>query len=263
MAANASSRSRTTPARCETSDPLDIWTRVEPGVRKPRFTRDEIAAVAIHIADAEGFAAVSMRRIATELDAGTMTLYHYIRTKDELLALVFDTLMAELVVPPGELPKQWRQAMTAIAHRSKSMLERHPWVLDIADDPALGPNSVRHFDQSLEAVSSLDAEIDDLLDVITVIDEYVFGYCIHQRTHFEPEGEGPPSHEVQQYVQDLAVSGDYPQLVRLLERHGSDRAWAMINEHARNTARFDRNLSRILDGFEVEFDRCRDSRPTP
>jgi AcrR family transcriptional regulator len=45
------------------------------------------AAAALAIADAEGFDAVSMRRVATELGAGTMTLYHYVRTKDDLVAL--------------------------------------------------------------------------------------------------------------------------------------------------------------------------------
>ena len=73
-----------------------VWTRTEPTGRQPRFTRDQIAAAAIRIADAEGADALSMRRIASELDAGTMTLYHYIRTKDELLALVGDAIMGEM-----------------------------------------------------------------------------------------------------------------------------------------------------------------------
>ena len=45
---------------------------------------------------------MSMRRIAAELDAGTMTLYHYVRTKDELLTLVVDAVMGEVVIPPDE-----------------------------------------------------------------------------------------------------------------------------------------------------------------
>ena len=40
---------------------------------------------------------MSMRRLAAELDAGTMTLYHYVRTKDELLTLVVDAVMGEVV----------------------------------------------------------------------------------------------------------------------------------------------------------------------
>src|ERR1700709_773753 len=54
-------------------DVLDLWTRQSPGARRPRFPRDEIAQAALRIADAEGFDALSMRRLATELDAGTMT----------------------------------------------------------------------------------------------------------------------------------------------------------------------------------------------
>src|SRR5882724_9762989 len=34
---------------------LDVWTRVEPAARRPRFTREEIAVSAMRIADAEGF----------------------------------------------------------------------------------------------------------------------------------------------------------------------------------------------------------------
>ena len=81
---------------------IDVWTRAERSSRKPRFNRDDIAAAAIRIADTEGFEAVSMRRLAAELDAGTMSLYHYVRTKDELLTLVVDALLAEVVLPPDQ-----------------------------------------------------------------------------------------------------------------------------------------------------------------
>ena len=76
------------------SESLEVWTRPERGRRRPRYTRDEIAAAAIRVADAEGFDELSMRRLASELGAGTMTLYHYVRTKDELLALVHDAVMS-------------------------------------------------------------------------------------------------------------------------------------------------------------------------
>ena len=92
-------------------DAVDVWIRAEPGSRRPRFSREEIAAAAVRIADAEGFEAVSMRRIAAELDAGTMTLYHYVRTKDELLALVTDAVMGEVRARPTTCPTDWREAM--------------------------------------------------------------------------------------------------------------------------------------------------------
>lgn len=45
-----------------------------------KLSREQIAAAALAIADAQGFEAVSMRKIATILGAGTMSLYHYVRT---------------------------------------------------------------------------------------------------------------------------------------------------------------------------------------
>ena len=88
-----------------------IWDRPEPGSRRPRHTREQIAAAALAIADREGFEAVSMRRVAAEVGAGTMTLYHYVRTKDDLIDLMDDAIMGEVLIPDGELPATWREAM--------------------------------------------------------------------------------------------------------------------------------------------------------
>src|SRR5262249_50011294 len=96
-----------------------IWSRPEPGERRPRFSRQQIAATALAIADAEGFEALSMRRIAAELGAGTMTLYHYVRNKEELVALMDDAHMAESLVPEAERPEDWRKALTGICGRDR------------------------------------------------------------------------------------------------------------------------------------------------
>ncbi|HEY5014928.1 MAG TPA: TetR/AcrR family transcriptional regulator, partial [Acidimicrobiia bacterium] len=233
-------------------DALDVWTRVEPGRRRSRFTRAEIATVALEIADAEGLEAVSMRRIATELGAGTMTLYHYVRTKDELLALLTDAVMGEVVVPPDQpLPDDWREAISTIARRSRDGLRKHPWILDIADDPAIGPNSVRHFDQSMQAVASLPGTLTDKLDAMTAVDEYVFGFCIHERNDFHDSSELDGGNHMLEYVKELVATGDYPELAKMAEDHdGLDSLWAQSQAHAADESRFDRNLARLLDGIE-------------
>src|SRR5262245_48895505 len=63
----AAARGRSRRARGGEDQP--IWSRPEPGERRPAYTREQIAETAIAIADAEGFEAVSMRRIASELGA--------------------------------------------------------------------------------------------------------------------------------------------------------------------------------------------------
>ena len=231
-------------------DAVDVWIRAEPGSRRPRLSREQIAAVAVRIADAEGIDAVSMRRIATELEAGTMTLYHYVRTKDELLALVTDAVMHELVLT-DPLPGAWRDAMRVIAHRTRDTLTRHPWMLDIADDPAIGPNSVRHFDQCLRAVRGLDLPLSAKLDVLMAVDEYVFGYCLHQRTTFDEDPAATA--EMMSYVGELLRTGGFPELDRLVEGEGLAATWSRIHVHAHDPARFDRNLERLLDGIEHDL----------
>ena len=108
-------------------------------------------------------------------------------------------------------------------------------------------------DQTMQAVSALDVSLEDKLDLITVVDEYVFGFCQHQRTNFRDESFGVASPALIRYVEDLAATGDYPHIAALLAEHGSAEAWAKITAHAMDLDRFDRSLARILDGFEASF----------
>src|ERR1700726_4865942 len=95
--------------------------------RKPRLTREKIATTALAIADEEGFTAVSMRRVAQELQVGTMSLYYYVKTKDDLIAVMDDALMGEALL--ASLPKDWQRAMMEIAKRTHAVFIRHPWAL--------------------------------------------------------------------------------------------------------------------------------------
>jgi len=227
-----------------------VWTRHVPDGRRPRCTRDDIAAAAIRIADGEGLDAVSMRRLAAELDVGTMTLYHYIATKDELLTLVFDGMMSEVALPPGTvLPTDWRAAVTVIARRSRDAMRRHPWILDITDDPPIGPNAVRHFDQSLQAVAGLDVPLATKIDLLTAIDEYVFGFCLHERNNYSEAGNHL-SPRMASYLHSLVASGEYPALADMVAHHSLPGAWQQVADAMRDPERFDRNLARLLDGFE-------------
>ena len=159
------------------------------------------------------------------------------------------------------MPAHWRDACTVIARRSRDVLLRHPWTLDIADDPPLGPNSVRHFDQTLAAVASLDIPLADRLDIVTCVDEYVFGYCLNERNNLHDGGEADD--EMKRYVESLIATGGYPQLSALAASMGLDAAWDQIAAHQRDDDRFERNLARVLDGIEASLARPGTGRPDP
>src|SRR6266508_2374264 len=88
-----------------------IWARAEPIGRRAPHSRAEIAKAGIAVADAEGVDAVSMRRVARELGLGTMSLYHYVRGKDELIDLMSDAILGGQLVDDAELGKGWRPAL--------------------------------------------------------------------------------------------------------------------------------------------------------
>ena len=61
--------------------------------------------------------------------------------------------------------------------------------------------------------------------------------------------------EMLDYVGDLIANGEYPQLSAMVEDHGLESVWDQMESAMRDPGRFDRNLGRLLDGFEREFDR--------
>ncbi|HEY2717152.1 MAG TPA: TetR/AcrR family transcriptional regulator C-terminal domain-containing protein [Solirubrobacterales bacterium] len=228
-----------------------IWLREEPAARRPSHSRAEIARAAIEIADAEGFDAVSMRRVAQKLGAGTMTLYHYVRNKDELVTLMSDAVMGEILVPDGELSGDWREALTQIATRTRTAFARHRWIFERFGDGRPGPNGMRHFEQSLTAVAALGLERGEVFDVIGQVDDFVFGYALRELQEREEHERGWPD-EVVDFLQREIDSGDYPRMTAFF---GTDVEAAIdeIIDLIGEEDRFARGLKRLLDGIEANL----------
>jgi AcrR family transcriptional regulator len=226
-----------------------IWFREEPSARRPSHTRAQIAAAAVAIADAEGFDAVLMRRVAQELGAGTMTLYHYVRNKEELVTLMVDAVMGEVLVPEGELGGDWRGGMEQIAKRTRAAFGRHRWALDRFGDGRPGPNMMRHFEQSLQAASGAGISAEETFELIGLVDDYVFGFALRDAQERDEHKHGWPP-EVRDFLQRELDSGDYPLIRRFLgadAEAGND----LVAEIVFREGRFERGLKRLLDGIEA------------
>ena len=127
------------------------------GRRRPALTPEAIVAAAIRIADDDGLEAVSIRRIASEIDARPMSLYDHFVNKDALLAAMADEVVGEVLVDPP-LPDGWREALAAISRQLYAMLVRHPWLVVVTSKhPRFGPNSEKQAAQFAEAMSGLAA----------------------------------------------------------------------------------------------------------
>lgn len=151
-----------------------LWRTKQPGTRGPRssLTLDQVVSTAIGIADAEGLAAVTMRRVADALGVTTMSLYRYVPGKEDLVGLMMDAASE----PPdtGGWPTDWRGRLTAWARGQRAILQRRPWLLDIPiSGPPVGPNSLTWMEAALAAMVDTDLHEDDMMGVLSILTGYI------------------------------------------------------------------------------------------
>jgi AcrR family transcriptional regulator len=199
------------------------WNR-DAEARPGGLSRGAIVAAAIRVADDEGIEAVSIRRLATELEGRPMSLYSHIKDKSDLIALMIDEAMAAALLP-GEAPSDWREALRQIAQGTRTAARSHPWMIAMAfSHPPLGPNTLRHIDQSLAAVSTLPLPFDRKRSVLLAVDTYTLGFVRWEILSPKAGGQcaqreaGVPSKEqIDAYLREQAASGEYPHLAAIAE----------------------------------------------
>jgi AcrR family transcriptional regulator len=180
-----------------------------------------------------------MRRIARDLRAGAMSLYHYFDSRDELLELMADTVAEEMLVP--SLPPEWRPALVAIAHHSRDTFRRHPWLLTtLHEQPLVTPNLLRHIEQTARSLSGLtDVDPQWLVAIATSIDDYTIGYTIREQGG---QGRGSPARFDEHEVRYLIESGEFPLIARFVA--GGARP---------PRPDFETGLGWLLDGFAAQL----------
>ena len=107
------------------------------------LSRRRILVAALELADGEGLGAVSMRRVARRLGAGTMSLYHHVPDKDALLGGMAD-LVFERVGLPDESESDWADRIVGLNLAFRRAALEHPAVVPvIASGPVGGPAVLR------------------------------------------------------------------------------------------------------------------------
>ena len=187
-----------------------------------------------------------MRRIAADLDAGTMTLYHYVRTKDELLPLVVDAVMGEVVIPDAvPFPTDWRAAITLIA---RAIARRaHPSPVDPRHHrrPAVWSRTRAPLRPIAAGRRVARFPLDEKFDIVNMVDAYVFGFCLHERNNVREGHRDPFDRAMVDYTNDLIATGDYPQLSALVSEYGLEGTWAELAA-----------TSRIRSGSSADSSAC-------
>ncbi|GAA2014502.1 TetR/AcrR family transcriptional regulator C-terminal domain-containing protein [Nocardiopsis rhodophaea] len=99
------------------------------GGRPPRLTLDDIVRASEKIVRREGANALTMRRLAKDLDASPMAMYRHVADKDQLLVLVLDRIVAHIERP--ELPQDPRGRLMVLWQLLHSELSTRPWAVEV------------------------------------------------------------------------------------------------------------------------------------
>jgi AcrR family transcriptional regulator len=99
---------------------------------KPRsLTPALLAKAALTVIEREGPASLSMRSVADELGMGTMSLYRYVQSREQLEALVVDLVLDPAQGGPDldvRRRKSWVDKATELAVRAHAVATTHPAV---------------------------------------------------------------------------------------------------------------------------------------
>jgi len=99
-----------------------------PGVPERRpITVERIVDAALRLVEAEGFDALTMRRVAAALGTGPASLYAHVRNKAELDDLLIGALCARLTLPTPD-PAHWREQIHDVCRQLRDQYFRYPGI---------------------------------------------------------------------------------------------------------------------------------------
>ena len=224
-----------------------LWGTGEPPGRgpKPGLTPARIVTAAIGIANREGLPALSMRRVATELGVGTMSLYRYVPTKGVLLDLMVDHVNSPAEDAETFRSLGWRAALELIAEGSWALYTGNPWLLQVNQArPLLGPGAMTGLELALIPLEGLGLSGQEKMGILVAIDNYVQGSA---RTHVLASEAAQQSGVTDEefwsaqlpYMERAMAEGRYPRLSAMDEDSFSMSGEEMLHF----------GLRPLLDGF--------------
>ncbi|CAM3550442.1 TetR/AcrR family transcriptional regulator [Kibdelosporangium persicum] len=148
-----------------------LWGLREPPSRgpKPTLSVERIARVAMGIADTDGLAAVSMQRVAGELDVTKMALYRYVSGKPELLAAMIELAAGD---PPdlSGVPGGWRGKLEEFVRRLAIVWRQHPWLpWSTLGDRPMGPRELGWIESAISALAGTGLTGEEQLDAVFIL----------------------------------------------------------------------------------------------
>ncbi len=230
-----------------TAGPAGAAVSAGPAGATGGLTLGRIVAAAVTVADEEGLAAVSMRRVAAELKVATMSLYRHVADKDDLLTRMLDTAIAGQPLP-AERPAHWRTAVELASRQLWGLFRRHAWLAPAMSvtRPQMVTSGMQYSEWVLGALHDEGLDLQSAFTAHLTLLNHARGIAVHLESEREAEAHSGLDSEEWMEGQESALlrvleGGRLPLLSRVAQA-GYDLDLDDL---------FEFGLQRLLDGLAL------------
>ncbi len=215
-----------------------VTKKKQARTERQKLSREMVIQTAIQLADAIGIEALSMRKLADELQVEAMSLYNHVKNKEDLLDAMVDDVVAAMYLPNCD--GDWRQEIEQASTSAHEVLMNHPWAsMLLVSRPAVGSAKLAHFNaiQGCFVNAGFSPQMAD--QVRHVIEGHLYGFTLQKLLYPTPEG-------------DYAKAAS--QFLAMLPQEHYPHSYALVQAVANNKYDgrhyFEFGLNLLLDGIE-------------
>lgn len=215
--------------------------RVNNTEPRARLNRPHILQTALTLADQDGLASLSMRKLAQALQVEAMSIYHHVTNKEDLLDGLVDLVFAEIQVPDPQHP--WKTALRERAASAHAALMRHPWAVGLMETrTAPGPHTLHHHNAVLGCLRQSGFNVAATAHAYSLLDSYIYGFALQQiNLPFNTADEAAP---VADTMMANMPTDAYPYLTEMALEHVMQPGYQYAHE-------FEIGLDLVLNSIET------------
>jgi AcrR family transcriptional regulator len=211
------------------------------------LSKERVLEAAVALARRDGIESLSMRKLADELGAGAMSLYHYVPNKERLLDEMVDIVFGEIELPTTDV--DWKTAMRRRAISTREALNRHRWAVGLMEGrTSHGPANLSLHNAVLGCLRAAGFSLEMTVHAYSVQDAYIYGFALQESDMSSENADDFAAEAQRQMVEYQAVLAEYPHLVEVVGGYVAKSGYDYATE-------FLFGLDLILDGL----DRLRDA----
>ena len=209
------------------------------------LTKERVIQAAVTLADREGLESLTMRRLADELGAGAMSLYHYVPNKEQLVAEMIDVVFGEIEPPSADL--DWQTALRRRARSTRAALNRHRWAVGRMEGTHSGEANTRVHEAVLGCLRRAGFSVPTTVQAMSVQDAYIYGFALQEKDlPFETAEESAVVAEGQGWDEE-ALAAQFPYLAEVVAGHVAKVGYDFDEA-------FEYGLDLILEALEARRD---------